>query len=254
MQVAGRNPVKSLPGTAGGEQSPTWLRAAGTYGELALGGAAGLGVMVAIWMAFLFTPTDAVQGNVQRIEYFHVPIAWVAFLAFFVVFGASAMYLWKRDVRWDFLARASAEIGAVFTTLVLITGSIWGRAVWGTWWAWDARLTTTLILWFIYVGYLVLRSYTGWSEGGARAAAVLGIVGFVDVPIDYLSVTWWRTLHPALQVPLGGQPQAPASVVTALMLCMVAFTLVYGFVLLQVYRLQRMQFDAQRLRASIEQE
>ena len=97
------------------------------------------------------------------------------------------------------IARANAEIGTLFTTLVLVTGSLWGRPVWGAWWAWDARMTTTLILWFIYVGYLLLRSYTGRSEGGARTAAVLGIVGFVDVPIDYLSITWWRTQHPAPQ-------------------------------------------------------
>jgi heme exporter protein C len=224
------------------------------YGERVLAVATIIMTLAAIWMAFKYAPTDALQGDVQRIEYFHVAIAWIAFLAFFVVFVASLMYLWRRDERWDWVARSAAEIGTVFTTLVLITGSLWGHIIWGAWWAWDARLTTTLILWFIYVGYLLLRSYTGRSAGGARAAAVLGIVGFIDVPIDYLSVTWWRTLHPSYQVPLGQQAQAPASVVSTLLVAVLAFTLLFTFLLLLVYRLQRAQSVAQRLRARIELE
>ncbi len=224
----------------------------GRYGEVALAGATALVMLLAIGMAFFYAPTEAVQGDVQRIEYIHVPIAWTAFLAFFIVFVASALYLWRKDERWDWLARSGAEIGTIFTTLALITGSLWGRPVWGAWWAWDARMTTTLILWFIYVGYLLLRSYTGHSAAGARAAAVLGIVGFIDVPIDYLSVTWWRTLHPALQLPLGQQAQAPASVVVTLMVALAAFTLLFGYLLFLVYRLQRLQSEALRLRARAE--
>lgn len=254
MQLVSHSPAPPAERTGILERGPAWLKPAIRYGELVLGVAAALTMMVGIWAAFFYAPTEAVQGEVQRIEYFHVPMAWVAYLAFFLVFVASVAYLWRRDERWDWLARASAELGTVFTTLVLITGSLWGKPIWGTWWAWDARLTTTLILWFIYVGYLLLRSYTGRSEGGARAAAVLGIIGFIDVPIDYLSVTWWRTLHPALQVPLGGQPQAPASVVSTLMLCMLAFTLLFAFLLIQVYRLQRLQTEIQRLRARVEME
>ena len=254
MQLASRSPAPPVERTTTVERGPAWLRPAARYGEVALGVAAALTMMVGIWAAFFYAPTEAVQGDVQRIEYFHVPMAWVAYLAFFIVFIASVMYLWRRDERWDWLARACAELGTVFTTLVLITGSLWGKPIWGTWWAWDARLTTTLILWFIYVGYLLLRSYTGRSEGGARAAAVLGIIGFIDVPIDYLSVTWWRTLHPALQVPLGGQPQAPAAVVSTLMLCLLAFTLLFAFLLIQVYRLQRLQSETLRLRARVEME
>src|SRR5262249_54353956 len=157
------------------------------------------------------------------------------------------LYLWRRDARWDLLATSSAEIGTIFTTLVLVTGSLWGRPVWGTWWQWDARMTTTLILWFVYVAYLLLRSYTGLSESGARAAAVLGIVGFLDVPINYLSVTWWRTLHPSLQIELGQTPQAPAAVILTLMLGLVAFTLLYGFLMVQVYRLSALRRAAQLL-------
>jgi heme exporter protein C len=162
------------------------------------------------------------------------------------------MYLWRRDERWDWAARASAEIGVVFTTLVLITGSLWGKAYWGTWWQWDARLTTTLVLWFIYVGYLLLRSYSGRSEGGARNAAVLGIVGFIVVPINYLSIYWWRTLHPDPQLPIGKPAQAPASVVITLLVAVVAFTLLYALLMLQVYRLQRLQTTVERLRTRVE--
>jgi len=228
------------------------LRPLRTYGEYVLAGASALGVLFALWAAFFYAPTEAIQGDVQRIEYVHVPLAWVAYLAFFVVFAASILYLWRRDERWDLIARANAEIGTLFTTLVLITGSLWGRPVWGAWWAWDARMTTTLILWFIYVGYLLLRSYTGRSEGGARSAAVLGIVGFVDVPINYLSITWWRTQHPAPQIPLGGEPQAPPAVVETLLLALLAFTLLYAYLLIQVYRLHRLQTETERLRARIE--
>jgi heme exporter protein C len=264
MQVVKESP--GAPASAPLDQSlPRWLRPAWRsveaawrpvqrYGEYVLAAATVLAVLAAVWMAFKYAPTDALQGDVQRVEYFHVALAWIAFLAFFVVFLASVMYLWRRDERWDWVARAAAEVGTVFTTLVLITGSLWGHTIWGTWWAWDARLTTTLILWFIYAGYLLLRSYTGRSESGARAAAVLGIIGFIDVPIDYLSVTWWRTLHPSYQVPLGQTAQAPASVVSTLLVAVLAFTLLFTFLMLLVYRMQRAQSVAQRLRAHIELE
>jgi len=258
MRVASRNLATSAMSAA----PPTiWERLARSlapalgpvrqYGEYVLGGATLLTVTLAIWMAFLYAPTEAVQGDVQRIEYFHVAIAWVAYLAFFVVFAAGVVYLWRRDERWDWLARASAEIGTVFTTLVLITGSLWARPVFGTWWQWDARLTTTLILWFIYVGYLLLRSYTGRGEGGARNAAVLGIAGFVAVPINYLSITWWRTLHPEPRYQIG-HVQAPPAVVITLLVAVLAFTLFYAFLMLQVYRLQRLQTEVERLRVRVD--
>jgi heme exporter protein C len=219
----------------------------------ALGALTALGMMLSIWGAFLLAPTDAIQGDVQRIFYFHVPMAWDAYLAFFIVFAASIVYLWRRDERWDWLARASAEIGTIFTTLVLITGSIWGRAVWGTWWQWDPRLTTTLILWFIYVGYLMLRSYSGAASSGARAAAVLGIVGFVDVPIDYLSVTWWRSLHPAsTYIVDNGSAALPPAALFAFFVSLITFTLLFAFLLVLVYRLQHLQSAARTLRGSVE--
>lgn len=228
------------------------LRPLRRYGEYALGGATALGMLLTIWSALLFAPREAVQGDIQRIMYFHVPMAWVAYLAFFVVFGASILYLWRKDDRWDSLARASAEIGTVFTTLVLITGMLWARGFWGVWWDGEPRLTTTLILWFIYVGYLLLRFYAGHTEGSARIAAVLGIVGFVDVPIVHFAVSWWRGVHPDQYVLKGTTPQVPGAVLLALLLALLTFTALYGFLMLQVYRLERFQDAARRLRARVD--
>lgn len=208
------------------------------------------GMMISIFMIFLYVPTDAIEGIPQRIFYFHVPVAWIGMLAFGVLAVASLGYLWKKDERWDWLARASAEVGTIFITLALITGSIWGRTTWGTWWTWDARLTTTLILWFIYIGYMMLRSYMGRTPASARSGAVLAIVGVIDVPIIYESVNWWRTLHPQAEV---GTPGAlPPEVVFTLMISLVTFTLLYSFLMVQVYQLQKTQALAQELRASIE--
>ena len=218
--------------------------------SLVLGTLSLIGMMVSIWMIFLYAPTDAIEGQPQRIFYFHVPVAWIGMLAFGVVTVAGIGYLWKKDERWDWAARASAELGAVFFTLALITGSIWGKTTWGTWWTWDARLTTTLILWFIYIGYLMLRSYMGRTHESARSGAVLAIIGLIDVPIIYESVNWWRTLHPQAEV---GTPGAlPPEVVLTLMISLVTFTLFYSFLMIQLYQLQRMQTLAQRLRASVE--
>jgi len=200
-------------------------------------------------MIFLYAPMDAVQGEPQRIFYFHVPMAWLGMLGFGVVAAAGIGYLITKDERWDWAARASAELGAIFITLALVTGSIWGETIWGTWWTWDARLTTTLILWFIYISYLMLRSYLGRTPSSARAGAVLSIVGIIDVPIIYESVNWWRTLHPAQQVGVAGA--LPPSVVLTLMISLASFTLFYTFLMIQLYQLQRLQTLAQRLRAHL---
>ncbi len=209
-----------------------------------------LGMMISIWMIFAYAPMDAVQGNPQRTFYFHVPSAWLGMLSFVIVAVGGIGYLIKKDERWDWLARAAAELGAFFITLALILGSIWGRTIWGTWWTWDARLTTTLILWFIYIAYLMLRSYMGRTPASARAGAVLAIIGVIDVPIIYESVNWWRTLHPTAQV--GVQGALPNSVVLTLMVALTTFTLLCSFLMMQLYQLQRAQAIAQQLRASIE--
>src|SRR5579883_2467840 len=183
-------------------------------------------MVAALYAIFVWAPTERTMGHVQRIFYVHVSLAWLSYLAFFVVFVCSLGYLWRRDERWDALARASAEIGVVFTSLFILSGALWGRPVWGTWWTWDARLTTTAILWFIYVAYLMLRAYVPEVPRAARYAAVLGIVGFVDVPIVHMSVTWWRALHPEPTVArLDSSPLLPPEMLATLVVASVAFGL-----------------------------
>jgi heme exporter protein C len=179
-------------------------------------------------MIVLHAPVEAVQGVAQKIFYVHVPLAWCTFLAVAALLAGSIGTLWLRRPGADRLARSSAEVGAVLATLVLVTGSLWGKAVWGTWWTWDGRLTSTLVLWFLLVGYVLYRALAeGPPETTARTAAVLGVVAAADVPIIHLSVTWWRTLHPDAVVlragDLGGG--LPGSMLATLLVSMGAFTL-----------------------------
>ncbi len=200
---------------------------------------------VALYMIFIYAPAERVQGDAHRLLYGHVAVAWLAFLAFGVVAVASVMYLWRRNPRWDSLAVASAEVGVLFTTLTLISGSIWGRHVWGVWWTWDPRLTTTLVLWFIYVAYLALRMYIDNADTRRRVAAIFGIVGFVDVPIVWYSVEWWRSLHPVQSVTRAG---LTSEMVLTLVVTVVAFT-VFCFVLIrQRYLLERASDEGEGLR------
>jgi heme exporter protein C len=181
-------------------------------------------ILAALFMVFVYVPTDAEQGNIQRIFYFHVPVAWIAFLAFFVTFVAGIAYLVKRNPFWDMVASASAEVGLVFTTLILITGSIWARPMWGVWWTWDARLTSSLVLWLIYLSYFIVRSYITDEERKARFAAVVGIIGFVDVPIVALAIQFSRTQHPSALIFEGG---LAGSMLATLLVSIAAFTALY---------------------------
>jgi heme exporter protein C len=205
-----------------------------------------LTVLVGLYMAFFYAPADALMGDVQRIMYIHVPTAWVAFFAFFVVFVSSLVYLWKRLPEADRLAYASAEIGALFTGLTLIDGSIWGKPTWGIWWTWDARLTTTAILFVIYVGYLMLRSFVEEPDRRARLAALVGIVGFIDVPITYMSVLWFRTLHQPPSIQRGGSSM-PDTMLFTLLLNVGAYTLVYLFFLVKRVRIESLNAIAETL-------
>jgi len=211
-----------------------------------LGMLALLAVLIGLYLAFFYAPADALQGDVQRIMYIHVPTAWVAFFAFFVVFVSSLVYLWKRLPEADRLAYASAEIGVLFTALTLIDGSIWGKPTWGTWWTWDARLTTTAILLVIYVGYLMLRSFVEEPERRARLAALVGIVGFIDVPIIYMSVLWFRTLHQPPSLQRGGAAM-PESMLFTLLFNFVAYTLVFAFFLAKRVRIESLHVIAETL-------
>ncbi len=200
--------------------------------------ATGLALLAGLSMAFLYAPTDRIQGHAQRIFYFHVPLAWVAFGAFAIVAVSGLVHLVRRSEAADRWARSAAEIGVVFTTLVLITGSIWGRAVWGTWWTWDARLTTTLILWTIYVAYLLVRAYAGDRARAARYGAVIGIVGFLNVPIVYMSVIWWRTLHPGPTVVTSEGVGMPMPMLWTLLVNLLAFTFLFVSLMAQKLRVE----------------
>src|SRR5215831_13201675 len=158
----------------------------------------GVTMLAALWLVFMVVPTEREMGIVQRIFYFHVASAWVAFLGFFLVAGASAVYLWSGSAAADRLAQAGGEIGVLFCTLVLITGPLWARPIWGVWWTWDPRLTMTVILWAIYASYLMLRAFGGDDDAVRRYAAVLGIVGVLDIPIIMVSVRLLRGIHPAV--------------------------------------------------------
>jgi heme exporter protein C len=203
-------------------------------------------MMAALYMVFIYVPTEKSTGIVQRIFYFHVPVAWISFLAFFVTFIASIGYLSKRREKWDAVACASAEIGVVFTTLVLITGPIWAKPVWGIWWTWDARLTTSLVLWLIYVAYLLVRSFAAEPAKSARYGAVIGIIGFIDVPLVFLTVNLWRTQHPTTIIFEGGL--TPPMLAT-LLVCIAAFTVLYVIMVIQRVGIRSMDIEIRRLRS-----
>jgi heme exporter protein C len=189
---------------------------------------AGLAVIGAVTRAAFFTPLEAKQGAAQKIFYIHVPAAWVAFLAFGLVAIASGVFLWLRDPRLDRFAESSAEVGVVFTSVVLITGPMWAKPIWGTYWAWwDVRLVSTLFLWFIYVSYIVLRGAIDSPEMRARYSAVLGILGALLIPFIHLSVYLFATMHP---MPIVGKPSAPSlpnEMLLTLFLSLISFTLLY---------------------------
>ena len=192
---------------------------------------------------------DASGGPLQRIFYFHVPSAWVAYLGFAIVFIGSIAYLRTGARRWDLLAHGAAEIGVVFCTLVLITGPIWARPVWGTWWQWDARLTSSLVLWLTYVGYLFLRSLTADRQAAGRLAAIVGIVGFINVPIVHFSVYWWRTLHPSGPTPanLADGSGLGAPELLAFFTSLIAFTLLFAWMLAQRVEVGRLGDEVEAL-------
>jgi len=250
MKTLDQQPNTTTANATEQTQRARWL----LYGEITLGVGALILMPIAIWAALAYAPTDAVQGDVQRIIYVHVPLAILPYVAFFVVFVASILYLWRNDERWDMLAHASAEVGVVFTTLMLVVGMLWGQGFWGRPWDWaDPRLTTTFILWLIYISYLLLRFYTGNSERGARMAAVLGVAGFIDVPIVHFSVTWWRSVHPDTNYLVdNGSSALPPAATFALLVSFAAFTLLYILLTVQVYRSLTLRRAALRLRAEAE--
>lgn len=205
---------------------------------LGTGLALGLGVV----------PADAVQGEVQRIMYLHVPSVLTAYAAFLVVFGASVLYLWKRQLRYDAVALASAEVGVLFTGITLATGSIWGKPTWGVWWTWDARLTLTAILFTVYVGYLMLRAFAEDPQAGARYGAVLAILGVLTIPLNHFAVQWWRTLHQPSTLFRPGGPSIDPTMLAVLLVNLAGMLLLYGYLLAERVRLERLRHRILALR------
>lgn len=199
--------------------------------------ASALLMTAALAMIFIYVPTEATMGVIQRIFYLHVPVAWVGMLSFAIVFISSVAYLGRRNLRWDHLASASAEIGVVFATLMLATGSIWARPIWGVWWIWEPRLATALIMWFIYLAYIILRAYVTDPHRRATYSAVIGIIGFIDVPIVALAINLWPTQHPD---PVIFNSMAPSMMAT-LMINLTAFTCL--FILLLLIRDKQKQYE-----------
>lgn len=202
--------------------------------------------VAALYLVFIYVPTEEVMGIVQRIFYLMVPMGWLSLLSFLIIFIGSILYLVKRQSKWDTLAYSSAEVGIIFTTLALIIGSIWAKPIWGVWWTWEPRLTATLVLWFIYIAYLVVRSFATEESRGARFAAVVGIIGFIDIPIVVLATTMWRGIHPGpLIFQQGGL--APAMLLT-LLVSIAAFTALYALLLMQRVSMKNDEIEIKRLK------
>jgi len=205
-------------------------------------------MLLALFMVFLWVPTDQSMGISQRIFYFHVPLAWLGLLSILVVAFASAMHLITRKESWDSLAYATAEIGVFLVTLLLITGVLWAKPVWGVWWTWDVRLTTTAILWFIYIGYLMLRAYGPKGSQGARYGAVVALIGALDAPIIYTGTVWWRTIHPEMNIgPLAESGSLDSRMQLAMFISLITFTVLYGYMLIERYSLRRAEVAVDEL-------
>jgi heme exporter protein C len=209
-----------------------------------LGPVALAAVATAQALAFTTSPPDRDMGHLQKIMYVHVPAAWSAFICFFVVFVASLHYLWRRRERSDLLAASAAEVGTMFTALTLVLGSIWGRPTWGVWWTWDARLTSTAVLLVIFVGYLALRAFAEDPERRARWSAAVGVLGALNVPIVYMSVKWWRTLHQTQSSPSTVDP----AYTLGLRANAIAFVILLIYLIRRRYQTAIAERDAERRR------
>lgn len=203
--------------------------------------------VIALYMVFIYVPTEKTMGIVQRIFYLMVPMAWLALFSFIIIFISSILYLKTRETKWDVLAISAAEMGLIFTTLTLISGSIWARPIWGVWWTWEPRLTATLVLWLIYLAYFMVRSLATEESRGATFAAVVGIVGFVDVPIIGMATTLWRGMHPGAIIFQGG---LDPSMLLTLLINIAAFTVFYILLLTQRISIKNAEIELLRLKKS----
>lgn len=218
---------------------------------MALHGLAGVAILIALYMALGFAPTEATMGDVQRIFYWHVATAWVGFFAFFVTLVASIAYLRTGRRRWDIVALSSVEIGLAFAVIMTVTGSLWAKPVWNTWWTWEPRLTTVAIMLLIYATYLLLRQVIEDPGRRARFAAVYGIAGFISVPITFMAIRWWRTIHPVIFESEGFH--LTSTMLAALIVSVLAYSLLYFSLLLLRTQLEFLSDEVAGLRESPEE-
>ncbi len=207
-------------------------------------------LLVTLYMVFLWVPTELNLGVSQRIFYFHVPLGWLGMLSIIIVAIASITHLITGRQWWDDLAYSTAEVGIVFASLILVTGVIWARGDLGWWWTWDAKLTTTLVLWFIYVGYLMVRAYAPKGSQGARFASVIALFGAIDAPIIYMATVWWSSAHPELNIgPAANERDAIGStkIYTTLLVAVLTFTVLYAYLLVERFNLRRSESMLDRL-------
>jgi heme exporter protein C len=217
--------------------------ATGTPATRVVGVAALIGLAWLVAFGLAFSPADYVQQDAVRIMYVHVPMAWLAFLSFGVTALCSVIYLSRpdRSLIWDRFAGASAEIGVLFTAVALVTGSLWGRLTWGVYWRWDALLTTTAFMFVTYIGYLAVRNLGGTHRARAKRSAVLGIVASLEIPLVHFSVNWWRTLHQKATIDPLNRTTISGLMLFSLLVGVVAFTLVYAWLLMHRQRVLAMR-------------
>jgi heme exporter protein C len=215
----------------------------GTKATRVIGALALIGLAWLLLFGLVLSPADVNQGEAVRMLYLHVPTVWLAYLAFGVTALGSIFYLIPktRSLAWDRLAGASAEIGVLFTGLTLVAGAIWGRITWGVYWTWDARLTTTALLFVLFLGYLAIRRLPAPPAQRANRCAIAGLIAFIDVPIVHLSVTWWRTLHQPATIKTIGDVEISGSMLFTLFVGLIAFTLVYIWLMMHKMRVMMME-------------
>ncbi len=206
-------------------------------------------ILLSIYLVFFYAPQEKVLGFSQKIFYFHVPIGWNALLAFTIVFFASVGYLRTQDKKYEIMGKAAAEVGAIFVTLSLITGMIWNKPAWGVWWTWDVRLTTTLVLWLLYVGYLMLGSAVEEEGKRARFLAVYGVVAFVDVPLVFFSIRIWNSLHPVVFDSTGSH--LDGRMLMAFFVALFTFTVFFVAVLMARIRLGNVQEELIKIKEGV---
>jgi len=209
-------------------------------------------VIASAYASFYIAPEERTMGIIQRIFYFHVASAWAGFTAFFICFIGNLLYVWKRQQKYDWLGVSGAEVGLAFTTVVLITGPIWAHPVWGIWWTWDARLTSTFVLWLLYVSYLLLRTLVEEPDRRALLSSLFGIFAFVDVPLVFGAIRWWRTQHPQ-PVIMGGQGSGlDPTMKSVFFFSALAMHVLMLFLIAERYSLEKMQTETDFLAREVE--